>query len=159
MEQLAGGVPAGERRVRPDHDRHPDHVVRAAPQATDCVVDDLGILRQAESLAELAAQVVEVLRPVGTGEAERGGREVARPGAGLVERRADRSYDLGNGRLRTARGMDVPAARAARAEQITLAGHDDGDRLRVSAVDAEQERAHTSSLSGRWSRWASASAS
>jgi hypothetical protein len=159
MEEVATRVPARDRHVRADHDRDTDHVLAPASQPTDGVVHDLGVRWQREPLPQLPDEVREVLGPVRPREAEPRGGEVACADAGRDERRVRRGDDLVDRRRRPGRVVDVSAPAAPRAEHGAVPGDDERHGLRVAGVDAEEEPAHATSRSGRWSRCAAASAS
>ena len=78
MEQLAVGVPCADGRVGADDRCDPDRVFGAAAERPDRVVDDHRLALEPELTRQLRAEEVEVLRPVGAGQAERGGGEIGR---------------------------------------------------------------------------------
>ena len=78
VEQLAVGVPCADCRVRADDCCDSDRVLGAAAERADRVVDDHRLALEPEPARQLRAEEVEVLRPVGAGQAERGGGEVGR---------------------------------------------------------------------------------
>ena len=95
MEELPVGVTPCNRGVGADHHRDADEVVGAAAEPAERVVDDLGLVAEPETHLELAAQELEVLRPVGAREAERGRGEIRRRGACGIERSHRSAHDLG----------------------------------------------------------------
>ena len=78
VEQLAVGVPCADGRVGADDRCDPHGVFGAAPERAHRVVDDHRFALEPELTRQLRAQEVEVLRPVGAGQAERGGGEIGR---------------------------------------------------------------------------------
>ena len=123
----------------------------------------IGSRTKPEAPCQLLAEEDEVLGPVGAGEAERGGGEVGRRRARGRERLVAGAHDLDERGLGLG-VVDVGRAGVAAPEHGSVAVGDERVRLRVAAVDAEEERAHDSpqaawSRSGRYGRCAVASAS
>ena len=145
VEDLAGGVPRADRAVRADHRRDSDPVIRPAAKRPDRVVDDHRLTQKPEPPRQLLAEEDEVLGPVGAGEAEGGGGEVGRRGARGRERLVAGPHDLDEGRLR-ARTLWMSAVPASpRPSTVPSPSVTRAMRLRVAAVDAEEERARSAS--------------
>ena len=140
MEDLAGGVPRADGAVGADHRRDSDPVIRPAAKRPDPVVDDHRLTQKLEAPCQLLAEEDEVLGPVGAGEAEGGGGEVGRRGARGRERLVAGPHDLDEGRLGLG-VVDICRPGVAPPEHGPVAVRDEGVRLRVAAVDAEEERA------------------
>ena len=162
------GVAGSDRGVCPDHDRYADHRRRfrsaSAPIAS---LTTRGVRPGARAAARAGPQEREVLRPVGTGEAEGRRGEIRRGARRRHRARPSRTrMDLVERRARAKLALWMsPQPPGADSDDGAVRARDERDRLRVAAVDAEQEAAHrrpsgrrAGDLAGS-GRWAAASAS
>ncbi len=108
---------------------------RSAPTASFTTT---GSSPSASRLAELTAEELEVLRPVGARKAERRCVEIGAADARRGERVGARACDFDQRELGRVGVVDVGLAAVPATEHGSLVVGDERDGLRVPAVDSEQ---------------------
>jgi hypothetical protein len=135
----AVGAPGAQSPARPADGRDTHAVGRAAAQCADRIVEDEAV-RQCQAPPGLVGEIAEILGPVGPRERQNGERHIAAGGARRLQCASRRAFQLAERvGLPLGRRVDVRAARGARAEHRPIAARRDRDRLRVPAVDREQD--------------------
>ena len=155
--------PGGAGRVGAADHRHPDTAGRAAAQCADGVVDYGGSPAPGVE-TEFGLQEGEVLRPICSSHGEGAAGESLRRDAGCLERHTDgRGHIVQRGALTDAGVGDIAAAAPTPADDPAGCFGDQGDRLAVACVHAEEvvhgPEAQARRRSGRWLRCAAANSS